>query len=714
MASVQPPAPVPPSSAPAPATPVEGAPVPADVVKLPPSLENVDRALTLRGEVQQVNPDGTVRIATPRGPIDVKLPDGQQVARGQNVEVQVSAGNPPRDVAVTLPQTQTPRPLPIPPTPLPPAPSTQTQTTPTPIAPSAQPQTSGPTTSLPTPSQSAPVQSTPPPTAPPIQSPLNQTPIPDPLSQTLPNTAPQISPQSLLNFLKTSLQTLLKTPENTPTQNVDMLVGVQQRPLQIGQLVRLLPVHMATQTAIHAAPAGTAASQTQLNPLASSTGQALPAHLTPTSQTHVVALVPSSANQLQGIPIQNAMQNVLGNAVNLGIPQTSSVDPIARLLLPFFAGNQAAVAMAPQSPGQTAPAILTQLTLANFIQPHSDASTPHIPVLAHPGTTQTIPAQQPIDVRIAGMLPMAAQNAPAPATASLLHGSPAMPTIFAQVTGQTAQGLPIVELPTFTIGNDGLPKMAAPSTMILQFPARGLSPATILKLDVLQTSPALQSSTPFATADAITWEALDEVIRNIAHQPIQQAAAQMQAVQAAIPKPGSIAFSAPVLMFVAALRGGDITAWMGEKGVEVIRGARRTDALARVSGDFTATARRLDDPAPSSEWRSITLPMIYGQDLSRVQLHYRSFDRDDASSDEGKKTGTRFIMDLSLTRMGAMQIDGFSIERKLDVVLRSERPLSAGMREMMRQRYINAMSGIGFAGELNFRADPTHKEWITI
>jgi hypothetical protein len=165
-------------------------------------------------------------------------------------------------------------------------------------------------------------------------------------------------------------------------------------------------------------------------------------------------------------------------------------------------------------------------------------------------------------------------------------------------------------------------------------------------------------------------------------------------------------------MFVAAMRGGDVTGWMGEKGVEIIKSSRRAEAFARIAGDFIANARRADDTTPPGEWKSLTLPMLYGHELSRIHLHYRSFERDGDDKTPDRKTGTRFVLDLSLTRMGPLQIDGFSIGKKLDVTLRSEQPLSPQMREAMRTRYHDAVTGIGFAGTLNFSNDIAHKGWV--
>lgn len=700
MASVTPISSATPSTPAASQGQVQGDAVQAQVTKVPPSLENVDRTLTLRGEVQAVNEDGTVRIATPRGPVDVKLPDPQPT-RGQQVEVQIPAGSPPRTATVTV-QQQLPTPQPQP-TPLPQTPPTQGQTpTPIPVPPGQAPtpqtpappvvQQQPPQAPIPTPAQTTPpaqtqTQTPVPPEASKPQAPAQNTPTQTPQAQPQ---APQVSPQGLLNFLKNSLQTILKNPvaQNIPANAPDAPV----RPLQLGQLVRLTP--LPANQAAQALPQGTLTKT--ILPLPQSAASIATPLLTNTAQKPLM---------MPALPLQPGTQTPSQIILNpsVQIPGTTTSDAIARILLPFINASPAV----PTAP-ITTQTLLPTLNIA--LQTPETIPTPHQPVLMVSSTQHTPILPQATDVRVAGILPNTAMPMPqALATANLLNGTPATPSLFAQVAGQTPQGLPVIALPTFTTMPDGTQK-PADMLMTLQFPTRALAPNAILRLDILQQPQSLSPAMASAFAgDAITWDALDELIKTP-----NQTQAQIQAVQAGIPKPGGAAFSAPVLMFIAALRSGDITSWMGDKGIDAIKMSRRADTLNRIMSDFTGTARRMDDSAQQTgEWRSLNLPMLYGHELSRIQLYYRSFERDgDEAGSSDKQKGTRFVMDLSLTRMGPMQIDGFSIGKKLDVTLRSEQTLSPGMREAMRLRYSDAITGIGFAGSLNFSNDLEHKGWV--
>lgn len=733
MSSVQPPSPYVPPQGQTTAAPVEGDAVPADITKLPSTLNTTDRAITLRGEVQAVNQDGTVRIATPRGPIEVKLPEPVP-QRGQSVEVQIPAGSPPRTATVTIPQQAQPQPLP-------------------PSAPL-------PNTPIPSPAQSlpnAPVPQTPPPvagtpqqpqTAPqPPQVPTQHTPpideiipAPRPNTNAQPPAAPQhgqpqanteqpaqpqLSPQGLLNFLKNAASALMKSPvanteEPAPQPGASTVAAQsqtapqQQRPLQIGQMLRLTMLPLAqslgTPTPLAATP----------NMALPSLTSSLPAGNQP---TRTLILLPQSAQQSAQIPSLQHIQNlVTAPGTALTAPQGASipgnVNPLARLLNPTLPATMTLhITPITPAPAAAVSAHIPVLNAAAQIPAPPDA-TPHHPIIAARPGIQIPALTQPMDVRVTAMLPTAPNVAiQSPAMATLLHGAPANPVMFARVTAQTPQGFPVVELPTFTTAPDGTQKPAT-TMMVLQFPARAIPPATVLRLDVLPmapnaaSAPATSFSALSSMAESVTWDALDDVVKSTGAQAPGQAA---NALQAALPKPGAAAFTAPVMMMAAALKSGDIAAWLGEKGLDLIRTSRRTDALARISNDFSVTKTKLDEPVQPADWKSLSLPMIYGQEVGRIQLYYRSFTGNEGEGHQGaKKNGTRFVMDLSLNRMGPMQIDGFSVGNRLDITLRSERSLSPGMREEMRARYSNAVNGIGFAGELNFNADPNHKGWVVM
>src|SRR5438270_1123322 len=70
-------------------------------------LTHLPRAVRLEGTVTAHNADGTIRIATSLGNLDVRLRGPNVPADGQRVEVDLSAGHPPRQ-AVIRPAEESP------------------------------------------------------------------------------------------------------------------------------------------------------------------------------------------------------------------------------------------------------------------------------------------------------------------------------------------------------------------------------------------------------------------------------------------------------------------------------------------------------------------------------------------------------------------------------------------------------------------------------
>jgi len=70
------------------------------IIQLPETLNNTAKALRLDGQVTQQNSNGSVRISTAEGEIDVQVRGNRQPQVGQRVEVEVPAGRPPRQATV--------------------------------------------------------------------------------------------------------------------------------------------------------------------------------------------------------------------------------------------------------------------------------------------------------------------------------------------------------------------------------------------------------------------------------------------------------------------------------------------------------------------------------------------------------------------------------------------------------------------------------------
>jgi len=63
-----------------------------------------------------------------------------------------------------------------------------------------------------------------------------------------------------------------------------------------------------------------------------------------------------------------------------------------------------------------------------------------------------------------------------------------------------------------------------------------------------------------------------------------------------------------------------------------------------------------------------------------------------------------FLLDVELSRLGPLQLDGLIRGKRLDLMLRSQRPLDAPMRQELNEIFQNAQQATGYAGQLFFQA----------
>jgi len=204
------------------------------------------------------------------------------------------------------------------------------------------------------------------------------------------------------------------------------------------------------------------------------------------------------------------------------------------------------------------------------------------------------------------------------------------------------------------------------------------------------------------------WPALEEL-----NQLLQQntlAAHVTQHMAQVTPNPSTPArLPAAALLMIAVIRSGDLSGWLGDKTIESLKTAGKSDLLSRLTRDIGSTGRlSTDQTAP--DWKTIPLPFHAEGDLQHIMLHYKQEHGGDNDDDEteDKNKMTRFIFDLSLNRMGPVQIDGYhrmikQDKAKLDLIVRTQKPLSAPMQQRMRQTYTNALEVVGAAGELSFQ-----------
>ncbi|NBC34561.1 MAG: hypothetical protein GVY13_17935 [Alphaproteobacteria bacterium] len=181
-----------------------------------------------------------------------------------------------------------------------------------------------------------------------------------------------------------------------------------------------------------------------------------------------------------------------------------------------------------------------------------------------------------------------------------------------------------------------------------------------------------------------------------------------QVVRSLIPQPNA-ALPATLLLFLSALRGGDIRAWLGDRVDRALEGAGRSDLARGLAAEFGALSRQTaESQQQPQDWRSLQVPLYYEGEVNAIRLSMRR--EQGGGPEEGVEDGegSRFLIDLSLSRLGPLQLDGTLRATSLALTVRSHRVLPLALRQELGAVLDSACGAIGLAAGLSFQAGSTH------
>jgi len=203
------------------------------------------------------------------------------------------------------------------------------------------------------------------------------------------------------------------------------------------------------------------------------------------------------------------------------------------------------------------------------------------------------------------------------------------------------------------------------------------------------------------------WPNLHEAL-----QVIQQAdPSAAQALRNSLPTP-SAHLAPATLFFLAALRLGSIDNWLGDNALKALRAAGKKDLLERLGGDFGKISGQSREIL-ADEWRSISVPLLHDEQISQMQFYIRRHrDQGGAGKDHEQKPMTRFVLNLHLSRMGDMQLDGLIRKKHFDIVLRTEEKLPFDMRQELMRRFAQGLDQVQMQGGISFQT--RQQGWVTV
>ncbi len=276
---------------------------------------------------------------------------------------------------------------------------------------------------------------------------------------------------------------------------------------------------------------------------------------------------------------------------------------------------------------------------------------------------------------------------PAPSPVVLSSGQP----IMGIVTGTTVAGQPVIST---VAGNLTLAtRTPVPQGTQLTFEIRGMP---VTPADTGQAWPAALRGDVMMSRE---WPALKEALEVL--QDANPAVAQ-QVLNTVIPRPDAT-LSSTLLFFMVALRGGDVRGWLGESALRILE--RTRPALAGlIKEDFGARVR-LADESGRGDWKILAIPIQNEDGIEQIRFMTRRHREDE---DPGEGGGTRFVVDVELTKLGRMQLDGLvrAKGKTLDLIVRTEMPLVPNMRDDIRGIFKEAAELTGIQGGVGFQAQP--------
>lgn len=362
-------------------------------------------------------------------------------------------------------------------------------------------------------------------------------------------------------------------------------------------------------------------------------------------------------------------------------------------------GNPQTTTPTAQTPTPAAPSLSSsQLPNATF----GATPTPPVPETAatagRPQTSVQVPTQQTANALAQG-LPTLTSAAPRQElvnqTLSLMPGQ-----MLGNVLGQERPGevliqtpLGIIKLPLGALG--GSP--ALPGTQLL-FNITGMKPSPML----MQAMTPMQSSGPLMPlADlSSSWPSLQQLYSLIQSQAPQL----MNDLQQKLPQSGE-RLASSLLFFASILTSGDVGKWLGQRITSTVEQLGRGDILKKMGSEFTMLSKAFAEPPPGN-WQMLYFPLMHGGELQQVRMYLKR-DGNKKDGDAKKQASTRFVIEVGLSALGDMQLDGFvkQIENKMvfDLIVRTLQPLEKEDEQAILGIYNQAAQMTGFIGNLGFQ-----------
>lgn len=152
--------------------------------------------------------------------------------------------------------------------------------------------------------------------------------------------------------------------------------------------------------------------------------------------------------------------------------------------------------------------------------------------------------------------------------------------------------------------------------------------------------------------------------------------------------------------FLNALFHGSLQEWLGRDAIRMLQESDKLDLLKRLGDDFSQMSRMANEPT-SGEWRMVMLPLLDDRTLQQIRIYFREHGEEEDSATDNP--GTRFVVETSLSQLGAIQLDGFVRPARFDLMVRTHEELPETMRSDIASLFDAANRKFSSQGTIDFQ-----------
>jgi hypothetical protein len=165
--------------------------------------------------------------------------------------------------------------------------------------------------------------------------------------------------------------------------------------------------------------------------------------------------------------------------------------------------------------------------------------------------------------------------------------------------------------------------------------------------------------------------------------------------------------SSALLVFLSALKRNDFNNWLGYSNIRQLQSQGHDDLLKKAQGEFASLANQFTQ-SPPDQWQPLFFPIAVDGMLQQVRLFVKRDRKQNQQEEQRKEEDTRFVIEVDLTQLGELQMDGFVRKQdnklQFDMVIRSLNGLSKEIQSDILRIYNDMGDITGYNGSITFQS----------